>query len=174
MSDIDTSSGGGHKDGKKRSKKQSTKVDMTPMVDLGFLLITFFMLTTTFSKPHRMDIQMPAKDKNDPAKATDTKASKTVTLFLESKDLIYWYPGLLKEKPVLSKTDFSAGGLRKLLLEKQTAIGKELVVIVKPTESSRFKNMVDIVDELRIAGIAFYSITDMNADEKAYLLTNKK
>ncbi len=175
MADLDTS-GGGNKKGKKGPKKQSTKVDMTPMVDLGFLLITFFMLTTTFSKPQKMDIQMPAKDKKDPTKTTDTKASKTLTVVLGDKDVVYWYPGMIKEKPQVNKTDYSAKGLRTLLTQKlqDPNIGNELVVILKPEVKSRFKNMVDAVDELRITGVQFYSVVDITKDEKAFLEANKK
>lgn len=171
MAELDTSSGG-NKKGKKGPKKQSTKVDMTPMVDLGFLLITFFMLTTTFSKPQKMDIQMPIKDPKNENKA-NTDENKTITIFLGEKDEIKWYVGMLKNKPKVNKTDYSASGLRGLLNEKLQNIGKDLVVIVKPTSKSRFKNMVDAIDELRITGIQFYSVGDITNEEKTYLDTFK-
>lgn len=171
MAELDTSSGG-NKKGKKGPKKQSTKVDMTPMVDLGFLLITFFMLTTTFSKPQKMDIQMPIKDPKNENKA-NTDEGKTITIFLDEKDQIKWYIGMLANKPKVNKTDYSAAGLRGLLNEKLQNLGPDVVVIVKPTNKSRFKNMVDAIDELRITGIKFYSVGDITPEEKTYLEANK-
>src|ERR1035438_5522778 len=92
MAEIDTSKGGGHKKGKKkRSKKASTRVDLTPMVDLAFLLVTFFMMTTTFSKPQTMEINMPVKSTT--GETSDTKASQTMTLILGENDKVFWFKG---------------------------------------------------------------------------------
>ena len=96
---------GGKKGGKKRSKKMSTRVDLTPMVDLGFLLITFFMLTTTLAKPQIMALVMPEKDikKED---VEPVKESKVLTLMLGANDKVYWYEGITE--PKLDSTDYSA------------------------------------------------------------------
>src|ERR1700755_2889918 len=97
MAEMDTSSGGGHKKGPgvKKTKKASTRVDLTPMVDLGFLLITFFMFTTTLSKPKTMQINMPYKD--DEVKIEDQtklKASQSMTILLSKSHRIYYYEGI--------------------------------------------------------------------------------
>src|SRR6188508_1902508 len=92
MAEIQEGGGGGHKGGKKRAKKMSTKIDMTPMVDLAFLLLTFFMLTTTFNKPQTMEINMPTNEKTpDP---TELPASKALTVILGKNDKVYYYQGL--------------------------------------------------------------------------------
>src|SRR5436190_23908853 len=84
--------GGKKGDGKKRSKKMSTKIDFTPMVDLGFLLITFFMLTTTLAKPKTMEINMPEKE--DVLDSTKVKASTALTVILSENDKIFYYFGI--------------------------------------------------------------------------------
>lgn len=150
MAELDTSSGGG-KGGKVRSKKQSTRVDLTAMVDLAFLLITFFMLTTSLSKPMAMDIAKPDKDEQNPENKLEVKQSQTMTILLVKNDKIMWYmgePG--KSQPTIE--GFS--GIRKSLLENQKkvkeATGKDIMVIVKPTDGASYKNFVDIMDELNI------------------------
>jgi biopolymer transport protein ExbD len=123
MAQLDTGGGdGGGKKGKhqkKRAKKASTHIDMTPMVDLAFLLLTFFMLTTTFSKPKTLEINMPAKVE-DPEK--QPPVSNVLTLLLKGddkkKDKIYWYYNALKEDTKFESTNLSSDGLRKLLLDK--------------------------------------------------------
>lgn len=113
--------GGGHKKGKKvRGKKQSTRVDFTPMVDLGFLLITFFMLTTSMSKPQTMEINMPVKKDVTEADESKVKASQAMTLLLTEKDKVVYYfvdqktgePGT----PVVA--NFGKGGIRRILLQE--------------------------------------------------------
>jgi len=115
--------GGGHKGGKKRAKKGSTRVDMTPMVDLAFLLLTFFVLTSTFSKPKVMSLTYPAKPKIDDPK--DKQEVKNAITFLLTEDKIYYYKGEFRPKPndkgpatVLSETTFGAQGVRKLLADE--------------------------------------------------------
>ncbi len=97
MAEMDTSSGGGHKKGPgvKKGKKLSTRIDLTPMVDLGFLLITFFMFTTTLAKPKTMEINMPYKDKDMQEKdQSKVKASEALTILLSKNHLIYTYKGI--------------------------------------------------------------------------------
>ena len=121
MAEIAESGGGGHDKGKKRAKKSSTRVDMTPMVDLAFLLLTFFVLTSTFSKPKVMSLAYPAKiDK--PIDKDAPKLNNGIT-FLLSKDKIFYYTGEFypadrpgKNGPTkLTETNFSASGLRQVL-----------------------------------------------------------
>jgi biopolymer transport protein ExbD len=108
------------KGGKGKPKKLSTRVDFTPMVDLGFLLITFFMLATTLSKPQTMEIAMPSKDKVTEEEQTKVKASRAVTIVLDKNDAVYYYEGTREKDidPVLNKTDFSPSGIRKFLIKK--------------------------------------------------------
>jgi biopolymer transport protein ExbD len=123
MAEIAESGGGGHGKGKKRAKKGSTKVDMTPMVDLAFLLLTFFVLTSTFSKPKVMSLVYPAKvEDNEPVDGP--KINNAIT-FLLSEDKVYYYSGQYYPKNApgpkgptqLEETDFGPDGVRKLLAE---------------------------------------------------------
>ena len=92
MSEIESGGGGGGHKGKKKGKKMSTRVDFTPMVDLGFLLITFFMLTTSMNKPQTMEINMPVKDKNlTEDQQTKVKASQTLTVLLTKENKVVYY-----------------------------------------------------------------------------------
>jgi biopolymer transport protein ExbD len=123
MAEIAESGGGGHDKGKKRAKKASTRVDMTPMVDLAFLLLTFFVLTSTFSKPKVMSLAYPAKI-DEPVDKNAPKLNNGIT-FLLSKDKIFYYTGEFypadrpgKNGPTkLTETNFSASGLRKVLAD---------------------------------------------------------
>jgi biopolymer transport protein ExbD len=117
----------GKKGGKRRAKKHSTHIDMTPMVDLMCLLITFFMLTTAFSKPKVMVITMPEKDNKDEIKnQPQISAYRTLNILLTEGDQIYYYVGLADPKkpplPALIKSDFSKDGIRKVLLEKNKSL----------------------------------------------------
>ena len=116
----------GKKGGKRKVKKNSTRIDMTPMVDLMCLLITFFMLTTAFSKPKVMVITMPEKDKTDePKNQPQISAFRTLNILLTEDDKVYYYIGLVKPKeapPTLMKSDFSKDGIRKVLLEKNKSL----------------------------------------------------
>lgn len=151
MAELDTSGGGGKKGGKVRSKKQSTRVDLTAMVDLAFLLITFFMLTTSLSKPMAMDIAKPDKDEKNPENKLEVKQSQTMTVLLVKNNKIMWYMG---EPGKSAPTIEGYLGIRKSLLENKKkvkdATGKDIMVIVKPTDGSTYKNFVDMMDELNI------------------------
>ncbi len=103
MAEI-SNQGGGKKDGKVRSKKTSTRIDMTPMVDLAFLLLTFFVMTTTLNKPQTMEITMPEKPKNED-KPPVVNEKRVLTLVLGQDDKIYWYLGITD--PKVEVTDFS-------------------------------------------------------------------
>ena len=186
------------KGGKKKPKKHSTHIDMTPMVDLMCLLITFFMLTTAFSKPKIMEIVLPEKirkdEKVEPPKIAE---SRTLNIILGPDDKVYWYPG--KADPavtVLQETDFSATGIRQVLLDRNRALFKKIdqfeqdvlsgkieirqdslqnaikqlkkdddtgpIVLIKAYKTSKYKNFVDIIDEMSIVGIARYTFTDIS------------
>jgi len=118
------------KGGKKKAKKHAPHIDMTPMVDLMCLLITFFMLTTAFSKPKIMEIVLPEKIKKDEnVKRPVAQESRTINIILGPEDKIYWYPGKAvdpKSAPPLQVTDFSATGIRAILLERNRALFKKI------------------------------------------------
>lgn len=175
MAEVDTGGGGGGK--KKGPKKVSTKVDMTPMVDLAFLLITFFMLTTTFSKPQMMEVNMPDKTE-DPKDNTKTKESTTLTMILGDKDQIFYFQGIANNKPEVKTTNFSEkNGLRDLLLTKKKEIrqttGEDMVVIIKARETSNYENLVDALDEMAITSIQRFALVDNITPEETSLLKEK-
>ncbi len=187
MAEIaDTGGGGKHKGGKVRSKKMSTKIDFTPMVDLGFLLITFFMLTTTLAKPNIMPVVMPEKD-IEKDQLQETKESQVLTLMLGANDKVYYYTGISDAK--LDSTDYSAEGVRKVILANKDRVrglfpDKEvddiknpgqkkkislLNVIIKPTKESRYKNIVDAFDEMKICNVASYVLLDISEQEEKFI-----
>lgn len=143
-------------------KKGALRVDMTPMVDLGFLLITFFMLTTTMSQQAGMDIQMPFDDKTGKTQAV--KESNAVTIILGKNNKVFYYQGL--KEPQLKLTDFSPNGIRKILLEKKAEIGPKMNVLVKPMERAKYKNIVDILDELAITAVPTYTLSKVTDEDK--------
>ncbi|SDM20616.1 ExbD/TolR family protein [Pedobacter antarcticus] len=172
MAELDTSSGGGKKGGKVRTKKASTKVDLTAMVDLAFLLITFFMLTTTLNKPIAMDIAKPDKDDTSDAQL-ELRASQTMTILLGKNNKVAWYMGVAGETaPEIE----GIGDIRKTILENKKKVmettGKDIVMVIKPTSGAKYKNFVDIMDELLITGIKTApAIDDENIldNEKAFM-----
>lgn len=187
MAEMQTAdSGARKKGGKVRSKKLSTRVDLTPMVDLAFLLITFFMLTTTLAKPTIMPVVMPEKDV-DKEDLQATKESQVLTLILGADDKIYYYEGISDAK--LDSTDYSAEGLRAVILEKKDRVKQQwgdmerddpknpgekrmiskLNVIIKPTEEARYKNVVDAFDEMKITNVSLYVLLDISEQEKEFI-----
>ena len=185
-----------HRRGRKkgRSKKLSTRVDFTPMVDLGFLLITFFMLATTLNKPQTMEIALPSKDKPKAEEQTTVKASKAVTILLGKDNKVFYYEGTRENgvDPVLKQTSFAPTGLRQFLIgknydvmvkvrnlkaekdkkrfseedfEKQkTEIIKDKkapIVLIKASDDSVYRNLIDVLDEMAICNIDRYAIVDI-------------
>jgi biopolymer transport protein ExbD len=173
MAELNTGDDGGGKGGKVRSKKQNSKVDLTAMVDLAFLLITFFMLTTSLSKPQSMPLGLPAKDKPNqpkPSKPVLTDQRRTVTIILGANDQIKWFHGLLATPEAggaPTTTDYTKDGIRKELLKRVKSIpevmgnkDKGMIVIIKPTKKSTYKNLVDILDEMAICKVPTYAIVN--------------
>lgn len=192
MAEINTEGKGGKKKGK--TKKMSTRVDLTPMVDLGFLLITFFMLTTTLIKPQTMEISMPSKDKVTEAEQTKIKASKAITIILGKDNKVYYYFGTRENNidPKVEATNFSNDGIRKILLMRNAEVMNKIaglknlkaqnkikeedfkkqssdaradklapVILIKASDESSYKNLVDILDEMQICNIGRYAIVDI-------------
>lgn len=200
MASIDTSGGGGddgHKKGRgvKKAKKLSTRVDMTPMVDLGFLLITFFIFTATMSSPKAMDLRMP-KDVDDPTKQNEAKESGALTIMLGKGDQVYYYEGQLKVD--VGENNFKSTtfkGIRDVIIDKkkrvianhrhdatckefqdkakargdknweEACVDKDFIVIIKPDEDATYKNTVDILDEMTINDVKTYAMVDILAQE---------
>lgn len=131
MAEIAEGGGGGHgKGGKKRAKKQSTRIDMTPMVDLAFLLLTFFVLTSTFSKPKSMELTFPAPP---PPNADPPKIKNAITFLLTKDDRIFYYKGEFRAvdddkgaKTVLKETNFGQEGLHKFLADENKWLHDEV------------------------------------------------
>ncbi|MCF0038538.1 ExbD/TolR family protein [Dyadobacter fanqingshengii] len=189
MAAIEESGGGGHGkgDGKVRAKKMSTRVDMTPMVDLGFLLITFFMLATTMSKPTSMTLAVPDKtDEKDQEKTEPLKASKVLTLFMGANDDVYYLDGIAADddKAVASmKTTRYGFDLRSVIFASAKRINAAnpkdekgndpFVVVIKPTPVSTYKNMVDVLDEMAITKSKRYALVETLTDSEKKLLGDK-
>jgi biopolymer transport protein ExbD len=158
MAEITQNSG--KPSGKIRVKKLSTRIDMTPMVDLAFLLLTFFILTSTFSDFKVMDLEMP--DVKAPVDTRPPVNQKNVlNLVLGKNDKIFWWIGF---GPSVATTNYSSTGVRKLLLDQKT--NPHLVVLIKPQDESRFENIVDILDEISVTATKRYAIVDLNDDDK--------
>lgn len=183
---------------KGKPQKQNLRVDFTPMVDMNMLLITFFMFCTTFAKPQIMDIVMPTKDTSG---GTVTPESRTTTLILGENSKIYYFHGMpdytnpdfLKE---LKETDFSAKGIRSVLLDRNAKIVTNIrelaekrhkeeiseekfkeevdklknsdssqTILIKPSEKSKYDDLVSILDEVRICNISKYAVVDITSED---------
>ena len=171
---------------------------MTPMVDLGFLLLTFFVLTSQFSKPKTMEINMPVKPK-DTTNTTKIDDETALTLLLTDKeDKIYYYYGKFKpETSILKTTDYSKEGVRKVFMKRNETVIKQIkelkeklnrgqiadttykrlaiaskgdkkavFVIVKADEKAKYKNVIDVIDELNVADVGKYALVDISPAEK--------
>ena len=141
--------------GKIRTKKQSTRIDMTPMVDLAFLLLTFFILTTTFHKDRVMPLIMP-EPVTEPDLIPVVNDENVLNLVLDEDNKIYWWSGL---SSLATLTNYSKDGVRKILLEKRKA-NADLMVLIKPTDKTKYQNIVDILDEMEITMIPRYALVD--------------
>jgi biopolymer transport protein ExbD len=197
MADIDVSGGdSGHKKGPgvKKAKKLSTRVDMTPMVDLGFLLITFFIFTTTMSTPSTMALMMP-KDDVEKKDETEVKESGALTIML-GKGNVYYYEGqLLPDGSNFKSSNFK--DIRQVIIDKRKQViaahyhtaaceeiqkkwqenhpkdpnwkdackDKDFVVVIKPNSDATYKNTIDMLDEMTINGVKRFAMIDITEDE---------
>jgi biopolymer transport protein ExbD len=134
--------------------KSAPHVDMTPMVDLGFLLITFFMLASSFMKAKSIPMLSPAE-----GNPMDAKCSKTITLMLDVNDKIKYY--VCPESTEPDSTNFSKEGIRKVLIQRKKEVQNQwgndvpLTVIVKPQTTAKYKRLIDVIDEINIAKVQF-------------------
>ena len=188
-----------------KQKKMNIRVDFSPMVDMNMLLITFFMLCTSLSKPQTMEISMPSNDKNiTEEQQNKVKASQALTLLLAEDGKLYYYEGEpdYKNYSSLKETTYDANGLRKLLLNKNYEAVKKVrelkekkarleisdeeckqeiasvksgkdtpTVIIKATDKSTYKNLIDALDEMQICSIGKYVIVDIT-DGDLFLINN--
>jgi biopolymer transport protein ExbD len=217
MSEVQVKESG--EGGKNKQKKQTLRVDFTPMVDMNMLLITFFMFCTTLLKPQTMNINMPSNEKIDKTETTEVKNSGAITLLLGGDNQIFYYEGMPEDEKTgeshyddpdfLHPTSYEADGLRAYLLKRNREVGiydqiqdlkkqlqeqaipdsvfrqksKEIyeeakkdsrtpTVMVKPTDFSTYKNLVDVLDEMLVTNIGAYAVIDI-ADGDRYLLYKK-
>ena len=163
MAEMDTSGGGHQKKGPgvKKGKKLSTRVDLTPMVDLGFLLITFFIFTTTMNQPTAMRLYLP-KDVDKPEEQNKVKESAVLTLMLGKQDQVYYYEGIDPTK--LQASNFKA--IRDIIIDKKRRTDpKDFVVVLKPTQDATYKNTVNILDEMKIDDVSRFAMVDITPAE---------
>jgi biopolymer transport protein ExbD len=190
MAEVDTGGGGGgkHKGGPKQ-KKKSTRIDMTAMVDVAFLLLTFFILTTTLATPQALELIKPPKLDN-PEDQLEVAESKVMTILLGENDKVHYFVYLNGSKePTIKSTDFSADGIRKEIQNHLTrfpnrcpkgATAEEIraqrcwdpIVVLKPTKVSKYKNMVDILDEMRINQVPKYALAEITPEDSILMLDN--
>jgi biopolymer transport protein ExbD len=166
MAEMDTSGGGGHKKGPgvKKGKKQSTRVDLTPMVDLGFLLITFFIFTTTMSSPTAMKLFMP-KDADKPEEQNKAKESGALTILLGKDNNVFYYEGILDPAGANFKSS-NFKDIRDVIINKKKATNSEdFVVVIKPSDECKYKNVIDIMDEMPINAVKRYALVDISEGE---------
>ncbi len=167
MASIDTAGGeSGHKKGPgvKKAKKLSTRVDMTPMVDLGFLLITFFIFTTTMSTPSTMDLYMPKDTKKD-EELNKAKESGALTIMMGNENHLYYYEGKLAP----DASNFKSSNFKEIrdviIKKKKSTPVEDLVVVLKPNEEATYKNTVDMLDEMTINEIKRFALVDISEVE---------
>jgi biopolymer transport protein ExbD len=171
MAEMDTSSGGGHHKkgpGVKKAKKSSTRVDLTPMVDLGFLLITFFIFTTTMSQPTAMKLFLP-KDTDKPEEQNKAKESGALTLLLGKNHNVYYYEGTLDPTGSNFKSSTMKQIRDEIISKKRSTPAADLVIVIKPSVESTYEDVVNILDEMTINDIQRYALVDIS-DVEAQLV----
>jgi biopolymer transport protein ExbD len=180
MTSITTAVSDKHRAGSRRRAGHQLKIDMTPMVDLGFLLISFFVITAELARPTTMDLIMP-KDRGQPSELGESSA---LTVLLDN-DRLFYYHGkweeALKNNAIIQTSFSGSTGLRKIIGEKQrqldmSAKNKEgrngLMLLIKPGDRAAYKNIVDLLDEATISMVKKYAIIRLSEQEKDWLLSN--
>lgn len=179
MAEISTATTG-DKPGVRRNKKHSTRVDLTPMVDLGFLLITFFIFTTTMSEPMALDLMMP-----DDTKKVDVDInvgeSAALTIVPMADDKIFYYHGSLDaamKSSAYGIVNYSfKDGIGQVIRDKQLAMDragkvprKDLTLMIKPTGNANYQNVVNILDEVKINDVKHYALMEVTAGEEKVIV----
>lgn len=190
MAEIQVSDKGG---GKGKPKKLSTAVDLTPMVDLGFLLITFFMFTTTMAKPKTMEIIMPTNEPIEEENKNKVKDYTAMTLLLSKNGRVYYYYGIGSDPqnpPKVEITSFKPkGGVRDAIMKLKTNIADykqvhageagvnakdEATILIKPDTNSTYSDMVNALDEMQINGINTYALIDITPVDRLFIKETEK
>lgn len=198
---VDSGGGGGKgKHQKKRAKKHSARIDMTPMVDLGFLLLTFFVLTSQFSKPKTMEITMPVIPDDTVTMKIEDQTALTLLLTENPEKLYYYYGKFKPDASIIQTTDYSKDGIRKILrdrnkgvIDKVEELKEQLMknqiadttykrkamevrgdkeatfVIIKADDKAKYKNVIDVFDELSINDVDKKALVDISPAEKKIL-----
>ena len=150
-----------------KGKKATPRVDLTPMVDLGFLLITFFIVTTSMKKPVEMPFKVPA---NGDGKAAE---SKTLNIVISGNNKVYYYNG--SDSLNYNVASFgNTNNLRDIILNKQAIVAQrfgnksEAVILIKPTSTSNYKNVVDALDEMQINKVTRYMVINASKFEEGF------
>lgn len=206
MASVEGGGDDGHKKGPgvKKAKKLSTRVDMTPMVDLGFLLITFFIFTATLSSPVAMDLNMP-KDTEKVEEESKIKQSGALTILLGRGDQVYYYEGELTEEnasTIFKQTTFK--GIRDVIIKKKqqvikdhrpeakdeeikqkakargekdwekAALDRDFFVVIKPNAEATYKNTVDMLDEMTINNVKRFAMVKISETEDKLITATQK
>ena len=157
---------------KKRFNKKTTRVDLTPMVDLGFLLITFFVFTTTLSTQTVMKVNLPY----DKLPVNDLVCESCIlTVLLGKNNSIKYYEGAIESNTPVKETGFAPEEIRTILMQKKASVeairgsSDQFVLIIKPSAASNFKNFVDITDEVTICQIKKYYVDEIKNEDKRIL-----
>ncbi len=184
MADIDTSDSGNKKHKGTKSKKKSTHVDMTPMSDVAFLLITFFMLTTTLQRAKTMDLFLP-QDVDNPEEQNKVKESQALTILLGEDNQIFYYEGIGKNAAknpaeLVKKTSYKLnGGIGDVIINKKKSVlqnsGRRdsIIVIIKAEKDATYNNMVSILDDMNIYEIGKYALVDFSKNDKKLIEAKK-
>ena len=150
-------------------RKHSAFIDMTPMVDLGFLLITFFIFTSAMGENKALKLTLP-----DKRGTSDVKKSHVATIVLGKDNKVYYYEGFLEEAietNSIRNTGFGNQGIRELVMNKKSRIGQDIVVLVKPSEDCSYSDIIDAMDEMVITNVEKWMLLD--ADSTEYKLLQK-
>lgn len=163
--------------GVKRMIKHPMKIDMTPMVDLGFLLISFFVISTELSRPRGMSLYMPA---DGPPMAT--AESKTITFLAGADNKLFYYSGEERDagikNPIIPISSDERNGVGKVIRNKQQQLDRlpggrdEMMLIIKPGKESVYKNTVDLLDEMTIYNVKRYAIVKPGENDQLFLQKN--
>ena len=185
MADMEVAEGSSGKRHKgTKSKKLSTRIDMTPMCDVAFLLITFFMLTTTLQRAKTMNLFLP-HDVEDEEQQNKVKESQALTILLGEDNALYYYEGIgnnaAKDPANLVKQSSYKlqGGIGEVLMDKSKSViqnsgGQDsMVVIIKPMKESTYENVVSILDDMNIYEIKKYALVDFTPNDKKLIDAKK-